>query len=100
MLPIATDAISIPWAQGRFYAFSPFCLIPHVVSKIQQNQVHTVALIKPCWQTQLWYPQVFGNLIRRPIVIPTLNTLLVDQKGNLLPLALNKTLMLVAWQVY
>ena len=51
---IATDAMSVPLTQGHCYAFSPFCLIPRVLSKIQQ--VHTVTLITSCWQTQLWYP--------------------------------------------
>ena len=96
---IATDAMSIPWTQGHCYAFPPFCLIPRVLSKIQQDQVHTVTLITPCWQTQLWYPQVLGMLIRRPILIPSSTTLLVDPKGNPHPLVLNKTLVLVAWQV-
>ena len=66
---IAKDAMSIPWTQGHCYAFPPFCLILRVLSKIQQDQVHTVTLITPCWQTQLWYPQVLGMLIRRPIQI-------------------------------
>ena len=67
---IGTDAMSIPWTQGNCYTFRPFCFIPHVLSQIQQDQVHTVAMITPCWQTQLCYPQVLGMLIRRPILIP------------------------------
>ena len=31
------DTISIPWTQGHCYAFPPFCLIPRVLSKIQQD---------------------------------------------------------------
>ena len=85
--------MSIPWTQGHF------CLIPHILSKIKQDQVHTVTLITPCWQTQLRYPQLLGILIRRPILIPSSTTLLVDPKGNLHPLVLNKTLKLVAWHV-
>ena len=90
---IATDAMSIPWTQGHF------CLIPHILSKIKQGQVHTVTLITPCWQTQLQYPQLLGILIRRPILIPSSTTLLVNPKGNPHPLVLNKTLKLVAWHV-
>ena len=56
--------MSIPWAQGHCYAFPPFCLISRVLSKIQEDQVHTVTLITSYWQTQLWYPQVLGTLIR------------------------------------
>ena len=81
------------------YAFPPFFLIPRVLSKIQQDLAHTVTLITPCWQTQLWYPQVLGLLIRRPVLIPSSTTRLVDPKGNPHPLLLNKTLILVAWQV-
>ena len=91
--------MSIPWTQGHCYAFPPFCLIPRVLNKIQQDQVHTVTLITPCWQTQLWYPQVLKMLIRRPILIPSSTTLLVDPKGNPHSLVLNKILILVTWQV-
>ena len=89
--------MSIPLTEGHCYAFPPFFLIQHVLSKIQQDQVHTVTLITPCWQTQLWYPQVLGILIRRPILILSSTTLLVDPKGNLHPLMLNETHILVAW---
>ena len=30
----ATNAMSIPWAQGHSYGFPAFCLIPRVLSKI------------------------------------------------------------------
>ena len=91
--------MSVPWAQGHCYAFPPFCLIPRVLSKIREDQVQTVTLITSYWQTQLWYPQVLGTLIRRPVVIPSSITLLVDTKGNPYPLVSKKTLILVAWQV-
>ena len=55
---IGTDGMSISWKQVHCYAFSPFCLIPCVLGKIQQDQVQTVTLITFCWQTQLWYLQV------------------------------------------
>ena len=38
-------------------------------------------------------------IIRRPILIPSSTTLLVDSKENPHPLVLNKTLISVAWQV-
>ena len=79
-------------------SLSHFCLIPRVLNEIQQDQVHTVTLIRLCWQTKLWYPQLLQMLIRRPILIPSLTSLLVDPKENLHPLVLNKTLILVAWQ--
>ena len=47
----------------------------------------------------VWYPEVLGMLIRRPVLIPSSTTLLVDPKGNPHQLVLNKTLILVAWQV-
>ena len=81
--------MSIPWTQGHFYALTPFCLIP---------RVRTVTLITP-WQTPLWYPQVLEMLIRRPILISSSTTLLVDSKGNPHPLVLNKSLTLVTLQV-
>ena len=37
--------MSVPWTQGHCYVFPPFCLIPRVLRKIQQDQVHTVTLI-------------------------------------------------------
>ena len=94
----ATDAILISWTQGHYYEFPPFYLILRVLNKIQQDQVHTITLITPCWQTQLWYPQVLRKLTRRLIQIPSSTTLLLDPKGNPHPLVLNKALMLVAWQ--
>ena len=92
--------MSIPWIQGHCYAFPPFCLISCMLSKTLQDQVHTVTLITPCCQTQLWYPQVLGMLMRRPILKVSLSTLLVDSKGNPHPFALNKTVTLVGWQVF
>ena len=71
----ATDAMSIPWTQRHCYAFPLFCLIPRVLSKIQQDQMSTVTLITPCWQTQLWNPQLLGMLLRGPILIPSSTTL-------------------------
>ena len=35
---------------------SPILSDSRVLSKIKQDQVHTVTLIIPCWQTQLGYP--------------------------------------------
>ena len=96
---IATDTMSIPLTQSHWYAFPPFCLIRRVLSKIQQDQVHTMTLITPCWQTQFWYPQVLGMLIRRPVLIPSSITLSADPKGNPHPLVLDKTLVLVIWPV-
>ena len=94
---IVTDAV--PWTQGYCYKISSFSLIPHVLSKIQQDQVHTVKLITLCWQIDLLYPQVLGMLIRIPILLPTSITLLVDPIGNPHPSVLNKTFTLVTWQV-
>ena len=84
--------MSIPWTQGHCYVFPPFCLIPRVLRKIQQDQVHTVALITPCWQTLLQYPQVLGTLIRTPAPIPSSTTLLLDAKGNPITI-INPTLL-------
>ena len=56
-----------------------------------RSRTHTT-LITPCWQTQLWYPQMLGMLIRRLILIPNSATLLVDPKRNPHPLVLNKAL--------
>ena len=96
---IAKGVLSIPWTQGHCYAFPLFCLIPRVLSKTQQDQVHTITLITPCWETQFCYPQVLGMLITRQIVIRSSTTLLVGPKENSYPLVLNKTLILVTWQV-
>ena len=93
-------AMSFPWTQGQCYPFPQFCLIPHVLSTIQLDQIHTVTLIKPCRQTKLWYPQVLRMLIRRPILIPSWIRLLVDHKRSPHPLVLNKTrISLVIWQI-
>ena len=40
------------------YAFPSFSLIPRVLHKIVQNQVQTMTLVVPVWQTQTWYPRL------------------------------------------
>ena len=78
--------------------FSPFSLIGLVLKKVQVDQANLI-LITPVWQTQAWYPKVLQMSIRRPILIPNCQKLLVNPMGEEHPLVLNKSLKLVAWTV-
>ena len=66
---VATNAFSITWNKEFYYAFPPFCLIIQVLNKIEKDKTKKLILIPPCWQTQLWYPQILGMLIRKPVIL-------------------------------
>ena len=84
------------WDTGSLLRISP---ILSDRSYTKQNTTRPSAHSNNDNNTLLSYPQVLGMLIRRPVLIPSSTTLLVDPKGNPHPLVLNKALMLVAWQV-
>ena len=62
--------------------FPPFCYICRVLSKVLRDHTHAVILIKPCWQTQLWYPKVLSMLVAPSLLIkkcPTAISCLVSE---------------------
>ena len=84
--------------QGVYYAFPPFCLITQVLNK-KKDKTKKSILKPPCWQTQLWYPQILSMLIRKPAILPLSKKLLANPSGPTRPLVINQTITLVAWMV-
>ena len=63
----AIDAFSLQWSKLDFYAFSPFSVIPAVLSKIQREEALGVVL--PDWPVQGWYPKALEILKQEPIYL-------------------------------
>ena len=81
------------------YAFHPFSLIPRVLHKIVQDQVQTMILVVPVWQTQPWYPRLPQLLIANPNITPHIPNLLLNAEREVHPFVANKTLRLTVWKV-
>ena len=73
---VATDAFSFSWRNLMPYIFSPFSLIPRILTKIENDQVKFALIIIPLWQTQLWFPKLMESLIKIPIKLPFCRDLL------------------------
>ena len=56
-------------------------------------------LVTPNWPAQPWYSQILDLSITEPLLLPQSQKLLVDPKGQVHPLVLNKTLKLMAWKI-
>ena len=93
---LATYAMQQEWNQGILYAFPPFSLIQRVLCKIAKENVSTVILITPAWQTQPWYPNLLAMSFSQPFLLPMSPGVLKDPKGEDHPLVKNKSLALVA----
>ena len=90
-----TDAPSVLWSQKDYYAFPPICLILRVLSKILREQVHSVILITPCWQTLQQYLKDLSLLVNA--TNPPRLLVYSSWRSNLL--VLNNILTQVAWKV-
>ena len=56
-------------------------------------------LVTPNWPAQPWYSQILDLCITESLLLPQSQELLVDPKGQVHPLVLNKTLKLMAWKI-
>lgn len=75
---MAINAFHLDWGQTRLaYCFPPFCLIPYILQKIDEEEAEVV-LIAPFWPTQLWFPKLIDLLIEHPILLQTKRNLLVN----------------------
>lgn len=70
------DAFNLCWTSYQCYAFSPFCLINRVLSKLQRDNVDQFLLITPIWPTQNWYPTLLDLCVIKPILLPAVKNLL------------------------
>jgi hypothetical protein len=69
------DALSIDWVDMTPYAFPPTKLIPEVLRKLRQSQVH-LFLVAPAWPNQHWFPDLLNLLCDFPLQLPTWHRLL------------------------
>ena len=76
--------------------FSPFCMIPKFWGT-SSKRVPMMIFATPAWPSQLWYSEAMGMSIQQPIFLTWRRDLLKRPKGEIHPLAQNKTLKLVAW---
>ena len=65
---VSVDAFNISWKGEKFYAFTPFSLIPRCLEKVVCNQAEGV-LVVPAWPTQTWYTRIVQMLISQPVVM-------------------------------
>ena len=63
------DAFTIPWTDGLYYGFPPFCLIGRVLQKVVQDG-SSLILVVPNWPTKAWYPMFFKLLTQKPMRFP------------------------------
>ena len=78
-----------------FISFPPFPLIGRVLLGVRKEGL-TMILATPNWRAQPWYSQILDLYITEPLLLPQSQELLVDSKGQVHPLVLNKTLKLMA----
>ena len=85
----------------RTYAvrLPPFSLIPRVLHKIVQDQVHVMILVVAIWQRQPCYPRLLKLLLVHLIIIRHMPNLLLNAQKDVHPLVANNTLRLAACKV-
>jgi hypothetical protein len=82
----AVDALSLHWADIKFYAFPPFCLIGKCLQKVVEDEAEGILII-PKWPTQAWFPKLLNMLVQDPVVLPRTHSLLTQPvTGELHPL--------------
>ena len=74
-------------------------MILRILSKVLKEKVPMIILVTPAWPSQLWYPEAVRMSIQQPILLTWKIDPLKYPKGEINPLAQNKTLKLVAWTV-
>ena len=92
----ATKLVSFETCSLYLPAFS---LVPRVLHKIVQGQVHTMIVVLQIWKTQPQYPRLLQLLVTNPIIIPHMPSLQLNSQKEIHPIVANKTLRLVAWKV-
>lgn len=65
----AMDAFKQQWPAKGLYLFPPWRLIPHVLQRIQQQQVKKAIMITPYWPMQHWWPMLMNQALKGPIAI-------------------------------
>ena len=72
---MAVDAFSVSWSNINFYAYPPFSIVGAAISKIVQDRATGIMII-PYWTSQYWYPTMQSLLVKDPIILPQIKTLI------------------------
>ena len=67
---------------GSWLRIYPILSVPSLTKQNTTRPSNTVTLITTCWERKLWYRQVLGMLIRRPLLKLSSTAILVDLKEN------------------
>ena len=87
-----------PWREEKAYAFPPFNLISECLRKIGLKGA-TLLIICPVWPAQARYPHLLQLLTDNPVLLPSLNDLLLNPMGDRHPMITNNSLPLAGWRV-
>ena len=79
--------------------FSPFFMIPKVLSNVLKDKVPVMILVTPAWPSELRYPEAMRMFLQQSILLTWRRDLLKNSKGEVQPIVQKKTLKLVAWMV-
>ena len=80
--PPGTDAMAHQWSQGLLYTFPPFSLLPNLLQRIGQEEVHVI-LVAPDWAHMTWFSWVTPLLDGTPWKLPVRRDLLSQAQGTL-----------------
>lgn len=67
---IATNALSLSWKNGSYYAFPPFSLILKCLEKIRREEA-TIIFVCPVWPGQPWFPILLELSCDVPRLLPS-----------------------------
>ena len=96
---LAIDAMSMNWDGIHAYAFSPFHIIPAILTKIRMHRCK-IGLIAPLWPQRPWFLELLHLSIAAPIFLPVIRGFLTQRTGtgNSVQVDQNpQTLSLLAW---
>ena len=97
-----TDALTIHWRDLQGYAFPPFSLIPHCLSKIIRDQapiVPIVPIVTHYWPSQAWFPTLLELASDCPRLFHPIPSLLTSPLGECHPLTMDGSIRLIGWKL-
>jgi len=76
------DALAQDWPRRPLYAFPLISLLPQVIQRIRDTR-HSVLLIAPRWENQIWFPELTQLSRTAPWPIPIRADLLTQACGSI-----------------
>ena len=64
------DAFTFSWKDLHPYIFTPFTIIPRILSKIKTDTVDKAIIIVPLWPSLLWFPLLISLIVSFPVRLP------------------------------